>query len=71
MIDFQCASVGKYPHQTVPEIGNHLNTDAGGSGPVTEKHLEPGDNCRLIMLLLTKVATPLYPAEIFASKCLL
>lgn len=55
----------------MPEIGNHLNTDAYGLGLVTGKHLEPGDNCRLIMLLLTEVATPLYKAEIFASKCLL
>lgn len=52
--------------------GNHLNTDDGGSGASSlEKHLEPGDNCRLIMSLLTKVATSLYEAGIFASKCLL
>lgn len=52
-------------------MGNDLNTDANGLGLVTGNHLEPGDNCRLIMLLLTEVTSPLYKAEIFASKCLL
>lgn len=50
-------------------MGNHLNTDAYGFGLVAGNHLEPGNNCRLIMLLLTEVASPLYKAVIFASKC--
>lgn len=52
-------------------MGSHLNTDAPGPDLVTGKHSERGDNCRLIMLLLSEVESPLYKAKIFASKCLL
>lgn len=71
VIDFQRARVGKYPRQSVPEMGRHLNTDARCSArPSPKAHADARRQLQADYVASDKSCNSfVFPPQIFASKC--